>query len=346
MKAIAAVLGLLVVAMAGGGVFYHRHASGVEAELRSEVSALTSKSATLDSDLAQAKASGESLSKELAQAKSDGQALEQQLAAARADGEALKTELATTKASLAESAAARETAAQRTDALAGLMTRKAEVEKLINEDMARATQRIREAEMELARTPSKAAFDKLRAAYTAAVRVADRTTPLLDDLITYMNTNADGLVGQEAVTSKIGNQVSKAKLTVPQWKASVIACQSALKEGSLGVYAKEEWQQTDLSVAKGTVVAVAATGQWTFGGMSGTASGPEGVEWNPDYRVARGIANGALLARVRGSEGVAAACPAFMADTNGRVELRINDSAVGDNSGTVQATLWSFLPLP
>jgi len=124
-----------------------------------------------------------------------------------------------------------------------------------------------------------------------------------------------------------------------------VARQTAAKESALGVYAKQSWQQSDLSLEQGAVVAVAATGHWEFGGISNASSGPEGINWTADYRVVHSALNGALIARVHGSEHGSAALPWFQADVSGKVELAINDTVVGDNSGTMQATMWTFKPM-
>src|SRR5438067_2261608 len=150
MKALVAILGLLVVGLGtGGGLFYK---------------SATEKEASLTTQLSDA-----------------------------------KHELDDTKGKLAAASAAGNKASQHSDALAGLLSRKTDIEKVVNEDLFRATERIKTAEQALMESPSKDSFEKLKNSYVTTVQIIDKATPMLDVLAAYMDKNKNNLVGNDDV---------------------------------------------------------------------------------------------------------------------------------------------------
>jgi hypothetical protein len=107
------------------------------------------------------------------------------------------------------------------------------------------------------------------------------------------------------------------------------------------VYAYRQWQSMGIDVQKGDVITLRASGEWAYSptvGMHGPQGGQHPAVSSyplPQYD------GGVLLGRIgesgqvfyvgRGTE--------FVASTEGRLYLRINDDLLGDNKGQLTVTI-------
>jgi len=121
-------------------------------------------------------------------------------------------------------------------------------------------------------------------------------------------------------------RILDAKVAV--WKgigAAADGTAKSMRRSTCAILSNEGWQGAEVDARTGELVAVAATASGA-GARLGNAVGPEGEDSTPDYRVASDFGNGALVARIRGSELVHLGVP-LIQPTGGKVEFRINDTA-------------------
>ncbi len=114
--------------------------------------------------------------------------------------------------------------------------------------------------------------------------------------------------------------------------------------GSYTVYAYRQWQSLGIEVKRGDLVRLTAHGQWQYSPLVGL-HGPEGggrpVTVDTYPLSTYGAFGGVLLGRI-GEDGqpfVVGRGTTVMAETEGRLFLRINDDLIGDNKGALTVTV-------
>jgi hypothetical protein len=109
--------------------------------------------------------------------------------------------------------------------------------------------------------------------------------------------------------------------------------------GKVAVNAKSSWTNTGVAVKSGQIVHVEVNGTWTVSPKYNLfdADGIKAGGGFIDYRVYKGANLGAAICRVGVSDKVyGGKSQKFMADRDGDVQCRINDSDLGNNVGEVQ----------
>jgi len=339
MKAMVVFLVLLVVGLTVGGGLYYKHASEIEAGLRADLE-------IANKHLALANERGDTLlettNKRLASTKERGDTLSEELSLAKEETVLLTNELAQVKSNLSEKAAEGEQSAKRSDVLAGLLSRKNDVE-LLNEELIAAIFTISESQKAFATNPSAATFSGFKSALGSVLTITDRSKPMLEDLTLYLRNNKVHLSGSVGLVADTEQRVASVRGMASKAEAAFRPCLSSCREAKLGVSSQEGWQTADITMSKNEVFAFEGAGQWTYAPSQQSAVGPHGEDWIVDYRVEPEAPNGAILGRIHGSEG-AYLTGAGLADRDGRLEFRINDTLLSDNSGTIDVMIWAFKP--
>lgn len=373
MKKIVVGLSILVVGLGVAGGYYYNTSSKKIDQLQDAVKTATERASTAEERAVAAINRGDSLEGELAQIKRDQvestsqlSALRsslanatEQLVAAKGQVSAKESELVEAKArliqtsgqvselqsSLANATTRGDRATQKADALGALLTKVSRLETSLAGDLSNARQAVKDAETVLANDPSKQNFASLKQSYEKLLASCSRVEPLAKAVADHIEAQGDSLSDATSAIVVVSQKVKSARTSIEATRTATADCQKWAAEKSIGIYANQGWQSSELEVETGCVVAVAASGHWEFAPFTKTGSGPLGVNANSAWRVKADAPNGTILARVHGSEQMSVAIPACVANRNGKIEFRINDDVIGDNSGTMDVTAWCFRPL-
>lgn len=284
------------------------------------------------------------LREEVAQSKLDLEQTKTALAETKANLGTTTSQLEATRTELLTASTERSKSSKQSAALAGLLSRKSTLEKIRDVTLYDDMKQLVEAEAVLTRTPSDTAFSSLKAAYAKLRSTIQSMTPLFQEMKAYISSNRDDLRNSEAAVKALDSELQAAETNFPKLVQKIDRRMEACQNAKLGVMASQGWQVTDLGVESGEIVVATASGRWTYTTIGKRTVDERGEEWDDKYKSVLGLPNAALIARVHGEETARLATLAYRCPRDGKIELRINDSVVGDNSGTIDCLLWKFRP--
>lgn len=352
MKIIAIVEALLLIAAAVGGGLYYKNATATCESQHTAIAKGESDLASTKGDLlktreelASTKATLATRTTELSQATTNLTSTSAELAQAKTTITSTATELAQAKSKVEETTKASDTASKQRDAVAGLLSRDAALQQLEAEVVSAHDNRYAKAVQAMETTPTATQFADLRKSIERLRDLLGRTEQAVNDAEGFIEANGAALASQLQTVEKVRGHVRTTGAEVAKSKATVERTLASLREVTFGVYANQGWQTSDLNAAEGEFIAISASGTWHWAVSIGNPVGPHGENGNAQYRVTEDLGNGALLARLHGSETIHPGFQGFEAERAGKVEFRINDEQVGDNSGTMNVTMWAFRPL-
>lgn len=249
------------------------------------------------------------------------------------------------KLAAAESQLSRASASE--TALTGLLERTNAASKAMSDDAEVAANSVHQAEDDLFANPNEKTFNALKTAHDVFASSLKTCSEKLDECNKFVEQNQGALASaktqvdeQQAKNAETRKQLEDAKVLAEKSRKS---CRSS----SFAVLATEQWQSSDLSVEDGEVIAVSTNGKWRWAqSLENPVTDAQGTNGSEQYRVLAQFPNAALLARIRGSTERFLGAKSFKPDRMGKVEFRINDDQISDNSGSIDVKMWAFLPLP
>lgn len=339
-----------VLAITAGGLGYviydkSKKHEALEARLLATENTATQEAERFRSELATLASTSQNqksqLEHELETAKRDGQ---NELAAARQKAD---DEIKQLQAELADVRAQNQTSKQQSDALATLMEKVNAADALINVQLARLFSTTETSEKTLFGNPSAQAFASVKKNYESIIRAIDAGSLALGECEAFVISNAGGLAPFAQQVQAVTTRVARGKSSLTSAKTRVEKSLRAARESHFAALANtSSWQGSDLNIEVGEQLAIDAKGTWRWAlSLANPVVGPSGTSGDYTYRQINDFNNGALLLRIRGSERVGLGFGHIIPDRAGRVEFLINDTKAGDNSGTMEVTMWVVLPI-
>ena len=265
--------------------------------------------------------------------------------------ESAGAELAKAREQLSLSAAAGTKKGAEADLLAQLYAKRIELGDTMVKGVLGAGFKYEQAQRQLLTSPSPDAYRALRSSLDELIDSGSKAQAQSVSLGEFLQKNRETLAPYSAIT----NEIDKFLATASGGQRLVErcrACRESVREAKLGVLSQESWQNIDLTVTKGDIFVVSASGDWSYAPSRRTLSGnhqatvtAQGEEWDATYKLNPQLPNGALMGRIHGSELMFPAGSGFAADRDGKLEFRINDTVLNDNKGTIDIVVWAFTPL-
>lgn len=333
-KPVAIVLGIVAAAgLAGFGWKFQ------------ESSKLSEKAHSLTQTLEETRGKLAAREEELRTLAAGGTSASERISALERTQDALRTQLASAEESLkvqTQRAEKLETATSRVESALKQWNAIETSTVALNEAITGAKQ----AEIKLATAPGDVNRDELDASYTKLTAAATNTQKLLDDLQADLARKPDEFADYAQTLAATGSNAARLKQTVVSVLEGADVSKKSLRRSSFAVFADQDWQASEVSVREGEWVGVTASGQWRWAkSLAGSVVGPEGTASDGGYRISPWHQNGALIARVRGADVMRSISEPFApVDREGRIEFRINDTLIGDNSGKMEVVIYAFKP--
>ena len=253
--------------------------------------------------------------------------------------------LAEVSAKLGATNAERDVIEKSRDAFSSLLLRFAAVTNA-TEQIENAMETVQQSQLALLREPGTANMNSLSEAYNLLANKNVEAGELVKAVRSHIEGDAQELQSDKAAVAEVVKAATGVADDLARVERGVKSSIASLRRSSFVVFANQRWQPSEVTVEEGEWLCTNATGEWKWAQFQGENKvGPRGTNGVATYRFVEEFGNAALLLRVRGASAVHPYTRALTpVDREGKIEFRINDKEVSDNTGQMEVEIFAFKP--